>query len=336
MKERIKCWMAALVAIIGVTANAAWTFDPTGGTVTDGVVTFHVTQNKNNQLTINAQYGYFNNPNAIPDTFSIDFSVIKDAQGTQYYAVNFGNFSINKEVPNENYLLAPYRDRLTEFIAPHCTGLSGNGCFGYCTGLTKVVLSNDFSSFADRSFFNCSALIDLTPTEFGKVTKLSIGSFAGCSTLPGGLSFPKCTSSGGSIFESCTSIDNISLPELKDISGADFSGCSNLKNLELSPGVRYIGTGAFRKCTSLPGDFFRTLLDKDIEQLGNGSYSSGTKECFQGCSSLDGAIDWNFPNLKTREDKPGNIVGASLFSGCAKLNRVNFITPVVEIRGGGF
>ena len=78
MKECIKCLMAALVAIIGLSANAAWTFYPAEeaflpdgktkfvGTVTDGVVTFHVTQNKNNQLTINAQYGYFNDPDAIP------------------------------------------------------------------------------------------------------------------------------------------------------------------------------------------------------------------------------------------------------------------------------
>lgn len=362
MKEFVKCLMAALVAIIAATANAAWTFDPTGGTlddgkfeyvgtVTDGVVTFHVTRvtgNENNQLTINAQYGYFNDPTPFQGgggEFLIDFTEIYDAQKTtRYYAVNFGYFSVNSDKPSANYLLTPYRDRLTEFIAPHCTGLSGNGCFGYCTGLTNVVLSQEFSSFADRSFLNCSALIDLTPMEFGKVTRLSIGCFAGCSKLPGELSFPKCTSSGGSMFSNCTLIDNISLPELKDISEADFSGCSNLKNLELSPGVRYIGTGAFRDCTSLPGDFFRTLLDKDIEQLGNGNYISGTKECFVGCSSLDGAIDWNFPNLKTRQitengvlvDKPGNIVGYSLFQGCTKLNRVNFITPVAEIRGSAF
>ena len=358
MKECIKCLMAALVAIIGLSANAAWTFYPAEeaflpdgktkfvGTVTDGVVTFHVTQNKNNQLTINAQYGYFNDPDAIPGggEFSIDFSEIYDApKTTRYYAVNFGYFSVNSDKPSANYLLTPYRDRLTEFIAPHCTGLSGNGCFGYCTGLTKVVLSNEFSSFADRSFLNCSALIDLTPTTFSKVKKLSIGSFAGCSNLnlPDGLSFPECTSSGGSMFQNCTSIDNISLPKLNDISAATFSGCSNLKTLELSPGVRYIGTGAFRDCASLPGDFFRTLLDKDIEQLGDGNYDSGMSDCFLNCSSFDGVIDWNFPNLKTikmkdGEYKPANIVGKSFFSGCTKLNRVNFITPVVEIRGSAF
>jgi hypothetical protein len=304
--------------------------------VTDGVVTFHVTQNKNNQLKINAQYGYFNNPDAIPEKFSIDFSVIKDAQGTQYYAVSFGNFSYQA-----SYYFKAYADRLTEFIAPHLTGLFGNGCFGYCTGLTKVVLSNEFSSFADRSFYYCSALIDLTPTTFSKVTtKLNISSFAGCSKLPGGLSFPECTSAGGSIFQNCTSIDNISLPKLKNISEATFSGCSNLKTLELSPGVRYIGTGAFRDCTSLPGDFFRTLLDKDIEQLGNGNYNSGMSGCFLNCSSFDGALDWNFPNLQTIKIKDdeykANIVGEAFFSGCTKLNRVNFITPVVEIRGAAF
>jgi hypothetical protein len=256
MKSYIKCIIAVWVAIIGVTANADWTFYPEEdtlpdgktkfvGTVTDGVVTFHVTGNKNNQLTINAQYGYFNNPDAIPDTFSIDFSVIKDAQEKDYYAVNFGYFSVNEadlaKIPADKYLLTPFRGKLTEFIAPHCTGLSGNGCFGYCAGLTKVVLSNEFSSFADRSFYYCSALIDLTPTTFSKVTtKLNISSFAGCSKLPGGLSFPECTSAGGSIFQNCTSIDNISLPKLKNISEATFSGCSNLKTLELSPGVRYI------------------------------------------------------------------------------------------------
>ena len=346
MKKFVKCLMAALVAIIGVTANAAWTFDPTGGTlddgkftyvgtVTDGVVTFHVTEvtgNEDNQLTINAQYGYFNNQNAIPETFSIDFSVIKDAQGTQYYAVKFGSFSYQASC-----YFKTYANRLTEFIAPHCTGLFGNGCFGDCTKLTKVELSNDFSSFVnDRPFINCSALIDLTPTKFDKLKHLNIECFSGCSKLPGGLSFPECTGSGGAMFKNCTLIDNISLPKLNDISAATFSGCSNLKTLELSQGVRYIGTGAFRDCTSLRGDFFRTLLDKDIEQLGDGNYTSGTKQCFSGCSSLDGAIDWNFPNLKTREDKPGNIVGASLFSDCTNLNRVNFITPVVEIRGSAF
>ena len=365
MKEFVKCLMAALGAIIAVTANAAWTFYPTEkaflpdgktefvGTVTDGVVTFHVTQtNKNNQLTIKAQYGYFNDENSIPEEFSIDFSEIYDAQKTtRYYAVNFGYFSGNSDKPitenadpSKNYLLTPYRDRLTEFIAPHCTGLSGNGCFGYCTGLTNVVLSNDFSSFADRSFLNCSALIDLTPTKFDKLKYLNIECFSGCSKLPGGLSFPGCTESGGSMFQNCTSIDIISLPILTNISSAAFSGCSNLKTLNLSPGVRYIGTGAFRDCASLPGDFFRTLLDKDITQLGDGNYGSGMSDCFKNCSSFDGVIDWNFPNLKTIQikegsefiDKPANIVGVSFFLGCTKLNRVNFTTPVEEIRGSAF
>ena len=146
------------------------------------------------------------------------------------------------------------------------------------------------------------------------------------------------------MFQNCTSIDNISLPKLNDITAAAFSGCSNLKTLNLSQGVKSIGTGAFRDCASLPGDFFRTLLDKDITQLGDGSYDSGMSDCFQNCSSFDGAIDWNFPNLQTIQIKdgggyiykPANIVGVSFFSGCTKLNRVNFITPVVEIRKSAF
>ncbi len=338
MKECVKCLVAALVAIIGVTANADWTFYPEGGTlpdgktayvgtVTDGVVTFHVTgNNKNNQLTINAQYGSFNNPNAIPDTFSIDFSVIKDAQGTQYYAVKFGNFSYQ-----EGCNFKGYADRLTEFIAPDLTEIYGTGCFGNCINLTKVKLSDGFTSFSShRPFIGCKSLVDFEPKELN-ITSIPIEAFSGCAKLAGEFSFPVCTgnSGGGKWFSGCEEIESIKMPLMTSIPGNSFSSCKKLKYVEFSKEISKISSTVFSGCVSLPGDCIRAMLNPGITHLGNDN--SDVKNIFSNCSSFDGALEWNFPNLAST-----NVVGGSYFGGCTSLQEVVFKTYVYEIRGNAF
>lgn len=329
--------MAALVAIIGVTANADWTFKPEVGTlpdgktkfvgtVTDGVVTFHVTENKDNQLTINAQYGYFNNPDAIPEKFSIDFSVIEDAQGTPYYAVKFGSFSYQASC----YFKA-YADRLTEFIAPHLTELFGNGCFGNCINLTKVKLSDGFTSFSShRPFIGCKSLVDFEPRELN-ITSIPIEAFSGCAKLAGEFSFPVCTgnSGGGKWFSGCEEIESIEMPLMTSIPGNSFSNCKKLKYVEFSKEISEISSTVFSGCVSLPGDCIRAMLNPGITKLGYSA--SDVKNIFSNCSSFDGALEWNFPNLAST-----NIVGGSYFEGCTSLQKVVFKTYVYEIRGGAF
>ena len=354
MKECVKCLMAALVAIIGVTANADWTFKPevgtlpdgkTGfvGTVTDGVVTFHVTEvtgNENNQLTINAQYGSFNDQNAIPEKFSINFSEIYDAQKTtRYYAVKFGNFSYQAGCNFKDYA-----HLLTEFIAPDLTEIFGTGCFGNCINLTKVKLSDGFTRFSnDRPFIGCKSLVDFEPKELN-ITSIRIEAFSGCAKLAGEFSFPVCTgySGGGKWFSGCEEIESIKMPLMTSIPGQSFSGCKKLKYVEFSKEISEISSTVFSGCVSLPGDCIRAMLNPGITKLGN-DYKD-IKNIFLNCSSFDGALEWNFPNLKTIKvkedgvfvDKPANIVGEAFFSGCTKLNQVNFVTPVVEIRESAF
>lgn len=339
MKSYIKCIIAVWVAIIGVTANAAWTFYPEGGTlpdgktkfvgtVTDGVVTFHVTEvtgNENNQLTINAQYGSFNDN--IPDTFSIDFSEIYDAQKTtRYYAVKFGNFSYQ-----EGCYFKGYKDRLTEFIAPHLTGLFGNGCFGSCINLTKVKLSDGFTSFSShRPFIDCKSLVDFEPKELN-ITSIPIEAFSGCAKLAGEFSFLVCTgnSGGGKWFSGCEEIESIKMPLMTSIPGNSFSNCKKLKYVEFSKEISEISSTAFSGCVSLRGDSIRAMLNPGITKLG---YSdTDVKNIFSNCSSFDGVLEWNFPNLAST-----NIVGKSYFQGCTSLQKVVFKTYVYEIRENAF
>ena len=108
--------------------------------------------------------------------YPIDFTTISDDSGNMYYVQEFKNFSTNSDNGT------PITDKISQFIAPDCITLGGNGCFYNCRNLTKVKLSDDFKSFADRSFVNCTSLVDFTPRTFAEATTVAIGSFAGCSS----------------------------------------------------------------------------------------------------------------------------------------------------------
>ena len=329
MKTYIKLMLFLLTGIITVSANAAFTYYPEKGTLTDGIVTFSATLSNENELTVDASGGRFNNDPA-PETFSIDFTDVYDADNKQYHVVEFKNFSYVAA----NYF-KPHASKLTAFIAPGCKKISGNGCFAGCSNLTKVELSSEFDTFADRSFMDCARLVDFYPTT-NRAKKINISCFSGCASLKGGFSFTDCTSLGNGIFSGCKLLDNISLPKVTSLSASSFSECANLKTLEISDDVSFLGTSAFSGCSSLSGDFFRKMLDEDITQLGDGSYDSGYKYVFTGCALLD-RVEWNFPEMSV--DKKGNdvnIVGLGLFQNCTKLSRVDFKTPVKEIRSSAF
>ena len=319
----------SLGLIVAVSANAAFIYDPANGTLTDGTVTLSATLANENELTVDASGGRFNNDSA-PETFSIDFTDVHAADNKRYQVVEFKNFSYS----GANYFKT-HASKLTAFIAPGCKKLSGNGCFAECSNLTKVELSSEFAAFADRSFMNCARLVDFYPTTI-LVKKINISCFSGCASLKGGFSFTDCTSLGNGTFSGCELLDNISLPKVTSLSASSFSGCANLKTLEISDDVSFLGTSAFSGCSSLSGDFFRKMLDEDITQLGDGNYNSGYKNVFTGCALLD-RVEWNFPEMSV--DKYGNdvnIVGLGLFQNCTKLSRVDFKTPVKEIRGSAF
>ena len=329
MRTYNKLTVVLLAGLASLFADAAFTYDPEKGTLTDGTVTFSATLANENELTVDASGGRFNNDSA-PETFSIDFTDVHAADNKRYQVVEFKNFSYS----GANYFKT-HASKLTAFIAPGCKKLSGNGCFAECSNLTKVELSSEFAAFADRSFMNCARLVDFYPTTI-LVKKINISCFSGCASLKGGFSFPDCTTLADGIFNGCELLDNISLPKVTSLSATSFSGCANLKTLEISDDVSLLGNSAFSGCSSLSGDFFRKMLDEDITQLGNGNYDSGYKSVFTGCALLD-RVEWNFPKMSV--DAKGNdvnIVGFGLFQNCTKLSRVDFITPVKEIRGSAF
>ena len=332
MKRMVFC-MAAAVFVFAGAARASWMFDPDTGSLTDGVWTLNATLVKNttDQLDVSGQMGSFNGTDPCP----IDLTEIYDSSGNRYYAVSFAYFSAYKglwsESNKEGSLLYAHKDKLTQFIAPDCTKISGSGCFLNCTELTTVRLNETVTSFAHhRPFQGCAALTSFYPRTLN-IPKIPIQCFAGCSSLAGEFIFPVCTGNngGGQWFQGCSMIESVQMPMITLIQASSFSGCSALTNAVFSESLETIQSSAFSGCSSLPGDVIRQMLRPGLTRLG--SNNTDIKYIFQNCASLDGELEWNFPALICPD-----VVGQSLFEGCTSLSKVTFKTDVSEIRNGAF
>jgi hypothetical protein len=226
----------------------------------------------------------------------------------------------------------------TEFIAPHCTHLSGEGIFYrgvenkkpiYNTTLTKIQLREDVAVTlgSDRMFCNCTGLTSFTPKKIAG-TFLCTDMFSGCSALEGEFEFSECTEFKGSVFNGCSKIGGIKAENAVNIGQYSFQGCSSLSNIVLSSSVEYIGNYAFKGCSKITTEFVQGILHKGLKRLGNSA--TDRYGCFQDCTGLTGSIVWNLPNLIT------NAVPNVCFSGCTSLERVEIKSPVSVIGGSAF
>lgn len=301
-----------LVGTVSV-AEAAWTYDPSAGTLTDGVWGLKATlvSKTTDQLDIDGSTATCAGSGPV----SMDLTTITDSAGNAYKAVSFA-----KALKNT------HKTRLSEFIAPDCKIITGASCFNGFTALTKVQLNETVELFADRSFYGCSSLVSFYPRTLN-VARIPISCFSGCSKLAGSFSFPdfKGNSTGG-WFSGCGSLEEVLMPKATQICGTAFQGCSSLTNVEVAASVTTIGKLAFNGCSSLKGDCIRAILHSGITFLG-GDTEADSREIFAGCASFDGAFEWNFPNLTST-----NVIGSSFFKDCTSLARVDILTDVLEIR----
>lgn len=305
MKSYIKCIIALLAAITGISANAAFTYNPNDKTLTDGTWTFTATEgNTPDQLKVDGTNGSFDKE---AGDCKIDLTTITDSDGNFYKAVSFSG------VPADGA-------ELTEFIAPECIQISS---FEGKSKLKKVELNPLVSYFPQKAFKDCAALEEFSPRNL-KVKSIEANCFYGCSSLGGEFILEECTSLGGNAFRDCKKITSVKIPKVTSIGTYAFSGCSSLETVITSEALEEIPRAAFSGCCSLSGDSIRGMLHPGITKLGS-NYAQF--EMFNGCSNLDGEIEWNFPNLTTT-----NVVGNSCFKDCTRLDKVTFLTFAYEIR----
>ena len=234
------------------------------------------------------------------------------------------------------------RGSVTSITIPVSITTIGWDAFSYCTGLTRVNISDiaawcnlDCSDnplrYAKHLFLNGEEIADLVIPEgitsirneaFSQCTGLTSVTIGNSVTSIGNNAFEDCigltdvfignsvTEIGWVAFDGCTSLKNVSLGNsVTIIWGSAFEGCTNLTSIEIPNSVTDIGGNAFSGCTSLSN----VSLGNSLMTINGGA--------FKGCTELK-SID--IPNTVIT-------VGGLAFNGCTGLTSVNIGNSVSSI-----
>ena len=246
---------------------------------------------------------------------SLDLTEITDTDGKTYKAVSF------KALP------AAAKPYLTEFIAPDCQKIEGEKCFNNCTELLKVALDENVTYIGAFSFYKCSKLENFTPRTLA-VEYVYKYTFHSCSNLRGGFTLSSCKKILEGGFNSAANLEWIEAPEATVIGDGAFYGCSVLTSVSV-PKIKQICNQAFQNCTSLTTESVNGMMHRGVELLATNAKSTGGV-AFGGCTSIEGPLIWNMPQLQT------NVVWYSMFSSCSNLREVRILSEVAEIREAAF
>lgn len=124
---------------------------------------------------------------------------------------------------------------------------------------------------------------------------------------------------GDGVFEGCTTIEQIAIPQsIAEIGTCAFSDCSSLISVSVPSVVTTIGSGAFKGCGAL----------RDILFAGNSELGAIGNEVFRGCSSV---VSVALPDSVSE-------IGDSAFFGCSALKEVKIgaQTELVSIGSRAF
>lgn len=136
----------------------------------------------------------------------------------------------------------------------------------------------------------------------GKVRRISVAAFLGCSKIKT-LEFGEGVEViGGSAFANCASLTRVALPEsLKQLGKYAFKDCASLSEVYLPDNLEALPQGAFENCFGLK----KIVLPKNLKEIG--------AECFSGCIALEEIV---FPHNLVKID-------TKAFKRCGKIQKLS-------------
>lgn len=189
-------------------------------------------------------------------------------------------------------------DALESIVIPASVTSVGYRAFAECDKLTDITIENNY--IGRQQFYNCDALTEITipasVTTYDTDYMRYNGAFSSCDNLAT-VNFEDGAKVGTSMFENCTSLNNVVIPEtvevLEGYYGAKtfanctgltnitlnnsavvsqmFVGCENLETITLGDNVKSIGGNAFNGCAKL-----KSIDLNKVETIANGAfYNSG-------------------------------------------------------------
>lgn len=209
--------------------------------------------------------------------------------------------------------------RLAQAVNCYASTVGDNAFMG--SGIPELSIKGTVGTtvvFGNNAFASCTKLKKAT-IEVEKGIEYSIGSglFKECTALEtASFSGTEITES---MFEECTSLRKVILPNASDISASAFSGCSLLSEID-SPTFSTVGDSAFLDCvavTALPIDIDTTFSGDSqfsgCKRLTEMTARTLTDSMFYGCSAIR--------TVKVGSDV--SVIPANCFMNCTSLRSMD-------------
>jgi hypothetical protein len=246
----LKCALMGAAVILGsIGAQAAWVYDSTAGTLSDGNYTFKAKVVTKTDPSKNAEVTGFEVTGTTVGSGDLDFTDVgKDLAGTNV-------ISLKQDWTNNRFVNSI--ESCTKLTAPHVLELDTYLFFGN-NHLKEIVLSDGdevkVTEIPERCFNTENSVLEkITPTKFPYVKTITkTFTFRGASALKGDFSFPILTCIGNGAFMG-TAITGFSAPKLEEFedSYGAFRGCSSLTGDLYFAELKYVGNCAFYQASKI-------------------------------------------------------------------------------------
>ena len=328
--------VSAAVAAAG-SLSAAWTYDVTEGTISDGVWKFGATvKNGTTELTVNAVQ-------VVPGEVSpLDFSQpVTDADGASYTIVEL-NTQFGGSVDQwGNLPKAKAESAFVGELTIPTAGLKviGVSAFYNCTNATgTITLGQDLTTIGSAAFCKCTKLTSVEPVVPDSVTSIGMLSFNQVN-IPKNIRLENVSTLSHSVFYG-SAIESVYFgPGLKSIGGSintgAFGNCTSLTNVSFGAGITnaaFTGTHQFKNCPNIVSDLDLSGFSKLYCDYVVFESSPNIKKIKigAGIEQISSAFFSKLPGLKeiTFLGKPPKTFSTPLYAG---LGNSQFVTTLVPV-----
>lgn len=190
-----------------------------------------------------------------------------------------------------------------------------NNMFYFGTNLRNFKIRYGAESIGDEAFGECRNMDIISIPD--TVSHIGRCAFKGCGSLKSiVLTNNKIDELFSSVFENCSGLTNVRLPdELKIIGNNVFKNCSSLISIDLPSTLCHIGEKAFCDCKKI-----KTIdIPKEVSHIG--------EYAFSGCCDLESVV-FNSPYIE--------IISRGAFEKCKSLKKINVPAGVKVIDSFAF
>lgn len=220
------------------------------------------------------------------------------------------------------------------------------GAFHFCVNLPDINIPSTVTIISSDAFSCCKFESIVIPAG---VTYM--GGFSACASLKS-VTFEENSqlqNIADSCFESCTSLQSITIPasvnrvgkkafsesgltsivfeqgcQVTDLYGGVFSDCSNLTSVVFPQALQRISDGVFENCTSLQ----EITIPASVVEFGSNQHNYQGEPVFAGCTNLK--------EVTFEQDGQLEYIGIEVFKDCTGIESVNLPNSVTNIMYGAF